>query len=108
MELNFNKQGNKWVATTEIVGDFAIHIEKGEGELIVKQSHVAGGTPDATKIKMGATDSVLDTAVQTLVYPLWLTIEAKTAVAPKAWIIYPSDTAEAVQTAIIDTLNTPV
>lgn len=108
MELNFSKKGNKWVATTEIVGDFALHIEKGKGELMVKQSHVAGGTPDATTLNMKQTDSVLDTSVQTLVYPLWLTIEAETSVAPKAWIIYPSETAEAVQAAIIDTLNTPV
>lgn len=108
MELNFSKKGNKWVTTTEIVGDFALHIEKGKGELMVKQSHVAGGTPDATTLNMKQTDSVLDTAVQTLVYPLYLTIEAETSVAPKAWIIYPSETAEAVQTAIIDTLNNPV
>ena len=108
MELNFSKKGNKWVTTTEIVGDFALHIEKGKGELMVKQSHVAGGTPDATTLNMKQTDSVLDTAVQTLVYPLYLTIEAETSVAPKAWIIYPSETAEAVQTAIIDTLNNHV
>ena len=108
MELNFTKKGNMWVTTTEIVDDFALHIEKGNGELMVKQSHVAGGTPDATTLNMKQTDSVLDTSVQTLVYPLWLTIEAETSVAPKAWIIYPSETAEAVQTAITDTLNTPV
>ena len=108
MELNFSKKDNKWVATTEIVGDFELHIEKGNGKLMVKQSHVAGGTPDATTLNMKQTDSVLDTSVQTLVYPLWLTIEAETLVAPKAWIIYPKDTAEAVQTAITDTLNTPV
>lgn len=108
MELNFSKKGNKWVTTTEIVGDFALHIEKGKGELMVKQSHVAGGSPDATTLNMKQTDSVLDTAVQTLVYPLYLTIEAETSVAPKAWIVYPSETAEAVQKAIIDTLNTPV
>lgn len=108
MELNFSKKGNKWVTTTEIVGDFALHIEKGKGELMVKQSHVAGGTPDATTLNMKQTDSVLDTAVQTLVYPLYLTIEAETSVAPKAWIIYPKETAEAVQTAITDILNAPV
>lgn len=108
MELNFSKKGNKWVTTTEIVGDFALHIEKGKGELMVKQSHVAGGSPDATTLNMKQTDSVLDTAVQTLVYPLYLTIEAETSVAPKAWIIYPQETAEAVQTAITDILNTPV
>lgn len=108
MELNFSKKGNKWVTTTEIVGDFALHIEKGKGELMVKQSHIAGGSPDATTLNMKQTDSVLDTGVQTLVYPLYLTIEAETSVAPKAWIIYPSETAEAVQKAIIDTLNTPV
>lgn len=108
MEINFRKKGNKWVATTEIVGDFALHIEKGKGELMVKQSHVAGGTPDATTLNVKQTDSVLDTSVQTLVYPLWLTIEAETSVAPKAWIIYPKETAEAVQIAITDTLNTQV
>lgn len=108
MELNFSKKGNKWVATTEIVDDFALHIEKSAGVLLVKQSHVAGGAADATSIKMGITDSVLDTTVQDIIYPVYLTLEAETTTAPKAWIIYPSETAEAVQTAIIDTLNTPV
>jgi hypothetical protein len=108
MELNFTKKGNKWVTTTEIVDDFALHIEKGKGELMVKQSHVAGGTPDATTLNMKQTDSVLDTAIQALIYPLYITIEAETAVAPRAWVLYSAVTAEAVQTAITDVLNTPV
>ena len=108
MELNFTKKGNKWGATTEIVDDFALHIEKGNGSLLVKQSHVSGGIPDATKISMGKTDTVLDTVVQSLVFPLYITIEAETATAPKAWVIYSAETAEAVQTAINDVINTPV
>lgn len=108
MELNFTKHGNKWVATSEIVDNFALHIEKGNGELLVKQSHVSGGIPDATKITMGKTDTVLDTVVQVAISPVYITIEAETSVAPKAWVIYPKETAEAVQTAINDVINTPV
>lgn len=109
MNLTFVKIDDAWVASSDVVGDFAIHIEKNGGTLRVYQSTVAGATPALNKsLCMNETDGVLDKHVVGIVYPVYIRIEARTEVAPTAIITYPSDTATAVENAITNSLNTPV
>ena len=41
--LNFEKQGNQYIAETEVVSDFNLHIEKGNGGNINLQVRTSPG-----------------------------------------------------------------
>lgn len=106
MILNFVKDENgRWIANAEVNADFAIHIEKNaDGALYVSYSSVVGGKPArVADLCMTDLERVMDKGVVGVVYPAYLTIEARTKEAPYAVISSEGDVVD-----ISNFLNTPI
>lgn len=83
MEITFNKEGNKHVATFEVTNAFNLHVEKSDGELLIGQSGVLEGKyEDIPSLKMSYYSDVLDRDLAALVYPKYLKITSYTEKAP--------------------------
>lgn len=104
MNIEFIKDGNKWVAEVVVNADFNLHIEKGAGSLSVAQTSVPGGKYDnVPSLRMSPEDSTLDKDVTALLYPKTIRIEAYTKDAPYAVVSSEGDVLD-----ITNVLNTPV
>lgn len=91
MNLEFIKEGTKWVAEFEATGEFNLHLEKEEGEVNVFQTTVLGGKPDVTpSLHLGYKDKVMDSDVTALVWPKYIRVEAFTEDAPTAVVTFKS------------------
>ena len=106
MILDFVKDENgRWFANAEVNADFGIHIEKNnDGALYVSYSSVAGAKPARVEdLCMKDYECVMDQNVVGVVYPAYLTIEARTKEAPYAVVSSEGDVVD-----ITNVLNTPV
>lgn len=109
MTLSFRKENNKHVATFEAVSDFNLHIEKAKkGVVNFYQKSTADGEYDRIKdIKFEYDDLVLDVDFSALIYPKYIKIVSYVDIT-KAEVAFPANVEEALQSAIISNLNTPV
>ena len=82
MELNFEKQGTKWVAEFKVTSDFNLHIEREEkGFLFVQQRTTDVGEYDSVNgANFSPTDSVIDVTLFDLVYPKWIKVVSEAEV----------------------------
>ena len=82
MELNFEKQGTKWVAEFKVTGDFNLHIEREEkGFLFVQQRTTDVGEYDSVNgANFSPTDSVIDITLWDLVYPKYIKVVSEAEV----------------------------
>lgn len=73
MELNFSKQGTKWVADFEAPSDFNLHIEREKVAYInIMQRGTALGEYDLSK--SFSADKIFDYDFGALVYPKWIRV----------------------------------
>lgn len=82
MELNFEKQGTKWVAEFEVTGDFNLHIEREEkGFLFVQQRTTPDGEYDSVNgANFSPSDGVIDMDFVALVYPKYIKVVSEAEV----------------------------
>lgn len=110
MELQFVKQGSRYIAEFQTTGDFNLHIEREEsGYLYVNQRTPETGKYDS--VKGGAFnygDSEVDKDFSFLVYPKQIQVVSK--VLPTMAIVTAAEGGEVgySDTQISETLNTPV
>ena len=77
MELTFNKDGNRYVAEFQTTSDFALHIEKPKGSIVILQKSVEGGRYDYIRnLNVPHYDKVIDVDVVGVVYPKWIKVES--------------------------------
>lgn len=109
MVLNFVKDGSKYVAEFEAIGDFNLHIERKEsGFLFVNQRTTQDGEWDSVK---GASynyyDPVVDVDFTSVVYPKWVQVVSK--VEPiRAEVNFAKSTEDYMDDMIANALNTPI
>lgn len=78
MELQFNKNGNYYVAEFSVADNFNIHIEKSRGEVWVEQKTIADGNFDsANSINIPTADAVWDFDIPVLVVPKYIRIKSE-------------------------------
>ena len=110
MELQFVKQGSKYVAELMATADFNLHIERNEsGFLFVNQRTPETGRYDSVKgVAFNYGDSVVDKDFSFLVYPKQIQVVSK--VLPTMAVVTASEGGEVgySETQISETLNTPV
>lgn len=94
MELNFEKQGTKWVAEFKVTGDFNLHIEREEkGFLFVQQRTTSDGEYDSVKeSNFSPSDGVIDMDFVALVYPKWIKVVSESE--PTMAVVLPEGVAE--------------
>ena len=82
MELNFEKQGTKWVAEFKVTSDFNLHIEREEaGFLFVQQRTTPDGEYDSVNgANFSPSDGVIDMDFVALVYPKWIKVVSEAEV----------------------------
>lgn len=108
MELQFNKNGNYYIAEFSVAGDFNIHIEKSRGEVWVEQKTIPDGRFDsANSINIPTADEVLDFDIPVLVAPKYIRIKSE-VLPTKAVVTFPADVQAAIDESIVANLNTPV
>lgn len=80
MELNFVKEGTKWVSTFEATSDFNLHIERDKGGfLFVSQRTTQSGEYDSTKdADFSGSDLIIDYDFSALVYPKYIKVSCAT------------------------------
>ena len=76
MELNFVKDGTKWVSSFEATSDFNLHIERNKGGfLFVSQRTTPSGEYDSTKgADFSSSDLIIDYDFSALVYPKFIKV----------------------------------
>ena len=105
MELTFTKAGGLYVAEFTATADFALHIEKPEGYLRLKQSSVEGAEYAFVRTsRFDDHEEVIDEAVQSVVYPIH--IQVVTTVEPTMAIV--TSEGDITEGVIVATLNNPV
>ena len=79
MELNFVKEGTKWVAIFDTASDFNLHIEReNNGFLFVYQRTSATGKYDSISgADFSRVDNVIDFDFSGVVYPKSIKIESE-------------------------------
>lgn len=94
MELNFEKQGAKWVAEFKVTGDFNLHVEREEkGFLFVQQRTTPNGEYDSIKeANFSPSDGVIDKDFVGVVYPKWIKVVSEAKVTRAA--VLPEGVAE--------------
>ena len=79
MELDFQKNGQKYVATFEVNSDFNLHIEKKRGEMYIYQKSTPIGEYDSVSMPLiSQLDEVFDSDFTALVYPKYIKIVCTT------------------------------
>jgi hypothetical protein len=110
MELQFVKQGSRYIAEFQTTGDFNLHIEREEsGYLYVNQRTPDTGKYDSIKgTSFNYGDSVVDVDFSFLVYPKQIQVVSK--VLPTMAVVTASEGGEVgySETQILETLNTPL
>jgi hypothetical protein len=77
MELNFKKSDNVYVAEFQADGDFALHVEKGKGSLVVYQRSVERGEYDVVRgLDVNVNDTCVDVDIVGAVFPKWIKVES--------------------------------
>lgn len=79
MDLQFTKQGDKYVAEFSATSDFNLHLEKPQGgDVKFFQSSVEGAKPAPIRgVKFYKFDLFLDEDFTSLVYPKYIRIESE-------------------------------
>ncbi len=76
MNIQFQKEGNRWIADFQVTADFNLHLEReGTGSLRVMQSTMSGGKYD--HIRGGSfnhDDLVVDVDFTSIVYPKFIRV----------------------------------
>lgn len=76
MNIQFQKEGNRWIAEFQVTADFNLHLEReGTGSLRVMQSTMSGGKYD--HIRGGSfnyDDLVVDVDFTSIVYPKFIQV----------------------------------
>ena len=76
MELNFEKNGTRWVALFDATSDFNLHIEKGDGFLFIYQRTTDSGQYDSIKdARFNNVDKIIDIDFTAIVYPKHIKVE---------------------------------
>lgn len=74
MELNFEKNGDMFVAEFVATSDFNLHIEKPTGAIYLFVKSVGNGKYDSVNVNIPAGDSVIDYDFIASVYPKYLKV----------------------------------
>lgn len=76
MNVQFQKDGNRWVAEFQVTADFNLHLERElEGLLIVKQSTIANTKySNVVEDNLDFYNSVLDVDFTSIVYPKFIQV----------------------------------
>lgn len=110
MELQFVKQGSRYIAEFQTTGDFNLHIERNEsGFLYVRQRTTETGKYDSVEEgSFSYGDSIVDKDFSFSVYPKQIQVVSK--VLPTMAVVTAGEGGEVgySETQISETLNTPV
>lgn len=76
MELTFTYDSTMYVAEFQASSDFNLHIEKGEGSVVLYQTTVEGSKYDVVKTIAEYYDKVIDIDFVGTVYPKYIKVES--------------------------------
>ena len=105
MTLEFQKVGDLYVAEFQATSDFALHIEKGKGSLVVSQKSVEVGEYDIVKgLYVHPCDRCVDVEFKRGIYPKWIKIASN--ILPSVAIVISEG--EVISGGIETSLNNPI